>query len=97
LIGYDATAAIRMKRLQPARPSGEVAQLKTALTPATPKSFGGLQHDHAGMRKTGLRQRVQSTFFSVISRGIIIILFALIYMQQEPPLSCFLGVIDCLI
>jgi hypothetical protein len=40
-----------------------------AYSKAARQSFGAVEHDHAGARKGAVSQRVQSSFFSVISRA----------------------------
>jgi hypothetical protein len=57
----------RMKQLQAARPFGKWRGQNRAHSRAPRKSLGTLEHDHAKTRKTGVSQRVQSIFFSVIA------------------------------
>ena len=68
LIGYVAAAAIAHEAVTTARPLGSGAAQDCAYSGATRKSFGPVEHDHAGRRKGAVSQRVQSSFFSVISR-----------------------------
>jgi hypothetical protein len=97
LIGYDAAATIAHEAVasgKTVRESG--AAQNRAYSRATRKSFGALEHDHAGTRKSRSKSARAKHFFFCYKPGNNFY-SPLICTQQEPPLSCFLGVIDCLI
>ena len=69
LIGYVAAAAIAHEAVTTVRPFGSGAAQDCAPTPEQlEKPLDPVEHDHARIREGAVSQRVQSSFFSVISR-----------------------------